>query len=196
MLRYLVTHRLKALLERVKHSPLLPALVGILAAVSSLSMSLPWETIVIPTILLVPQRWIGIWLSSTLGGSAGGAVLAYLFHAIGWSTLHAHFPQIATSHEWQNIAHWVEQYGFWALAAVAMLPLPETPAIIVASLSHQPVASLFLALLIGKFVKYGLIAWLVAAFPRRFHEHLYGQDLPQAAIAQLKISGDAGPQPG
>jgi hypothetical protein len=57
----------------------------------------------------------------------------------------------------------------WTLLIVAASPLPQTPALIFTAVSRLPPAEVFLALFIGKSLKYGVYAWLAATFPDYFH---------------------------
>src|SRR6516165_6511441 len=62
-------------------------------------------------------------------------------------------------------------YGTWALLGFAAAPLPQTPALIFTAVSRLPVSEVFLALFLGKLLKYGVYGWLAAEFPSWF-QHL------------------------
>jgi membrane protein YqaA with SNARE-associated domain len=67
---------------------------------------------------------------------------------------------------------WTVEYGVIALFAIAALPLPQTPALIFFAITEPPVAQIFLAVLLGKMIKYFLLAMLAALFPARFRAFL------------------------
>ena len=74
----------------------------------------------------------------------------------------------AKSIAWQRVIAWTVEYGVIALFAIAALPLPQTPALIFFAITEPPVAQIFLAVLLGKMIKYFLLAMLAALFPARF----------------------------
>jgi membrane protein YqaA with SNARE-associated domain len=92
------------------------------------------------------------------------------FYHLGWAQVYALFPDFATSPTWQRVTQWVSDYGVVALAWIAALPLPQTPALLLCGISKLSLTGVFFAMLIGKLAKYGVVAWLAAYFPKRFAE--------------------------
>ena len=79
-----------------------------------------------------------------------------------------------------------------ASAALAAQPLPQTPALIFTAVSRLPPAEVFLALLIGKSLKYGTYAWLAVRFPGWFH-HIVAASLPvDSTIPHTRLSHNKG----
>jgi len=58
-----------------------------------------------------------------------------------------------------------------ALLITAASPFAQTPGLIFAAVSNLPIPEVFLALLFGKLLKYGLYAWAASTFPSWF-QHL------------------------
>lgn len=156
-----------------------PLLVGAIALISTISMTIPFASILIIAVLLRRDRWKEIVLVSSLGSATGGLILYLAFHYLGWSSIAAYYPDLPQSKAWADAARWVSAYGTWAVLGFAASPLPQTPALIFTAVSRLPISEVFLALFIGKLLKYGVYGWLAVEFPswfRRFapmgeHKH-------------------------
>ncbi|RCS58296.1 hypothetical protein [Parvibium lacunae] len=59
----------------------------------------------------------------------------------------------------------MQQHGLWVLALIAASPLPHTPALLMVALNEPNFIDILLAMWLGKALKYGGVAWLVAKFP-------------------------------
>ena len=126
----------------------------------------------VPAVLLAPKHWRSIALQAAFGSALGATLLVLLFHHLGWVQLHAQFPAMLESTGWQRVIAWTVEYGVIALFAIAALPLPQTPALIFFAITEPPVAQIFLAVFLGKLIKYFLLAMLAALFPARFRAFL------------------------
>ena len=157
--------RLVGTLRVRAHGPMYAPFVGLLAFLVTLSMSIPFGSLLAVSVLLAPRRWRLIVLCSSLGSAAGGMVLYLVFHHLGWTQLVAQYPEIARTAIWGNTSRWLAAYGVVALFAVAATPIPQTPAVLFAAISRFPAGEVLLALFLGKLLKYGLYGWLASAFP-------------------------------
>jgi membrane protein YqaA with SNARE-associated domain len=151
-----------------------PLLVGTIALLLTVSMTIPFASILIAAVLLRPARWKAIAAVSSLGSAAGGLIIYLFFHHLGWAYVIDSYPDLLQSKAWIDATRWVSAYGIWALLVVAASPLPQTPALIFTAVSRLPPIEVFLALLLGKLLKYGAYAWLAATFPRWFRGTLAG----------------------
>ncbi|HMF24401.1 MAG TPA: VTT domain-containing protein [Pseudolabrys sp.] len=156
-------------LRRAIHRPLAyPLVVGVVALILTVSMTIPFASILIVAVLLRRDQWKEIVLVSSLGSATGGLILYLAFHYLGWSQIAAYYPDLPQSKAWADAARWVSAYGTWALLGFAAAPLPQTPALIFTAVSRLPVSEVFLALFLGKLLKYGVYGWLAAEFPSWF----------------------------
>ncbi len=144
------------------------SLCCLLAAVSAVTGSFPATAVVVPATLLVPRHWRRIVAVCAFGSACGATLLAAMFHHLGWHQVYARFPEMNTHPAWQETVRWVSDYGAWALLGIAATPLPQTPALAFFAIARQDYQDLFLAILAGKALKYGVLAWLVSRFPERF----------------------------
>jgi membrane protein YqaA with SNARE-associated domain len=147
-----------------------PLFVAGIALLLTLSMSIPFSSILILAVLLRRDRWKEIALLSSIASATGGLVLYIVFHHLGWPYLIEAYPDLVQSKAWIDATRWVTAYGTWALLVVAASPLPQTPALIFTAVSSLPPVEVFTALLLGKLVKYGAYAWLAATFPDWFEQ--------------------------
>ena len=145
-----------------------PLVLALIAWVSTTTFAFPFAIVLIPAVLLAPQRWLVIGLLSGLASGLGGAMLVELFHFMGRELVIARFPQLVESVSWQLASDWLQDYGLIVLAIVAGSPIPQTPVIFLYSLTSPSTLGVLLAVGIGKTVKYVFLAWLTARFPARF----------------------------
>lgn len=159
-------------LQRAAGRPWLPALVGVLACALTATMTVPVTSALIPAVLLSPRRWRAIALQAACGSALGATFLVWLFHDLGWEQLRLLHPGLLEAPGWQRVVDWMGEYGIVALFAVAALPLPQTPALVFCAIAALPAAHVFLAILGGKILKYGVVAALAAQFPARFRVYV------------------------
>lgn len=167
MLRGALESGLMRTLLRRADSPAFPAVVGAVAVAATLSMSVPFATLLVAAVLMARRRWSAIAVGASLGAALGAAVLYLVFHHLGWARLFAAYPDVVRSSAWSDATHWLSAYGVVALLVIAATPLPLTPALMFAGISRLPIVEVVLALWIGKLAKYLVYAWLASRFPER-----------------------------
>jgi membrane protein YqaA with SNARE-associated domain len=170
MVLHVVQAKILIALAGVTAKRMYPFVVGGVAFVLTMSMAMPFVPVLIATVLARRDRWIAIVLLSSLGSAAGGLVLYLIFHHLGWNQIIAWYPDLVQSQAWSDATRWVSAYGTSALLIVAASPFPQTPALIFAAVSRLSIPQVFLALLLGKLLKYGMYAWLAAKFPSWFRD--------------------------
>ena len=152
-------------LTRRADQPAFPLIVALIAVAATLSMSVPFASLLVGAVLMAPRRWKPIAVWSSLGAALGGGLLYLAFHHLGWARLYDAYPDVVRSKAWSDATRWLTTYGVATLLLIAALPLPLTPALMFAAVSRLPVAEVLLALWLGKLVKYMAYAWLTATFP-------------------------------
>jgi membrane protein YqaA with SNARE-associated domain len=157
---------MRTLLRRAD-SRAFPVVVGAVAVAATLSMSVPFATLLVAAVLMAPRRWGAIAVWASLGAALGAALLYLAFHHLGWARLFAAYPDVVRSSAWADATRWLSVYGVTALLVIAATPLPLTPALMFAGISRLPIAEVVLALWIGKLAKYLVYAWLASRFPER-----------------------------
>jgi membrane protein YqaA with SNARE-associated domain len=144
-----------------------------LALICSL-FAFPVIPIILSACMLAPRRWRAVAFSITLGCALGATILVTLFHFYGWALVYKYFPEFLNHPAWQGLIQWVSKYGVMGLLVISASPLPEMPALIILSTSKPDIIPIFLAVLAGKMIKYGFIAWVGSHFPDQFMNGLSG----------------------
>lgn len=170
--------RIEGLLQRlIRHAAEGHSLLLVCMALSfggTLSATYPATAVVVPAALLAPHRWRRIAIMSALGSALAAALLVIAFHNLGWEYVYERFPQLATNATWHRVMGWTADYGAAALFLIAASPLPQTPALIFFGIARHDILSVFVAMLAGKLIKYGVFAWLATRFPERFSNGIGG----------------------
>jgi membrane protein YqaA with SNARE-associated domain len=148
-------------------------MTGIMALLITVSMTIPFASILVGAVLLRSDRWKQIVVIASVGSATGGVILYWIFYHLGWSQIIVAYPDLIRSQVWSDATRWVSTYGAWALLGVAASPLPQTPALIFTAVLPLPATHVFLALFIGKLIKYGIYGWLAANFPHWFDHFIH-----------------------
>lgn len=141
--------------------------VGAVAVAATLSMSVPFATLLVAVVLMAWRRWNMIAVGASVGAALGATLLCLVFHHLGWARLFTSYPDVVRSSAWSDATRWLSAYGVVALLVIAATPLPLTPALMLAGISRLPIAEVLLALWFGKLAKYLVYAWLASRFPER-----------------------------
>lgn len=165
MFRIGLETRFIAALTRRADQPAFPLVVAGVAVAATLSMTVPFASLLVGGVLMAPRRWKSIALCSSVGAALGAALLCFAFHHLGWARLFDVYPDVVRSRAWSDATRWLTDFGVVSLLLIAALPLPLTPALMFAAISSLPVAEVLLALWLGKLLKYLAYAWLASAFP-------------------------------
>ena len=89
-----------------------------------------------------------------------------------------YFPGLEHSGKWIRAEKWVQAYGAWGLAAIAALPLPQLPPLLILTLAKTPTSLIGLAILAGKLVKYGFYVLSVRLILTAIHKGLHRPQQP------------------
>lgn len=142
------------LLLRIRHSPAYPLGVGVLAVISAGTSLYPFGPVIVAATVFAPGRWRAIVVAAALGATLGATGLTLTVRGLGLELAEAWFPAVRDSGLGERSAYWLARHGGLALGAIAALPVPQLPAIVLAGLSDMHPGTVALALLLGKLVKY------------------------------------------
>lgn len=143
-----------------------PYLIGLLVAVDSFILIVPTDAMTVSAVMLEPKKWIRYAMLVAISSSIGAILLAVMVDFYGMDFIHAVFPGLDQTRMWQWTDEFMGSYGLLVVFAIAVTPLTQPPSIILAALSHMPLAYIFLAILLGRSIKYLLIAWISTHAPR------------------------------
>ncbi|CAO1665329.1 SNARE associated protein [Halomonas sp. NYA30] len=161
------TKRTKQWFERINGSKNMLWLLGTLSFLETIILPIPLELVLIPLMAANKHR---IWLLATV--TTAGCLIASL---VGYGVGMLLFQSIGTwfiefmgmEQSYQSFQTFFDQYGFAAILAIGILPIPFQVAMITAGLSGYPVLLFTLAALIARGLRYFGLAWLVHRFGSR-----------------------------
>jgi membrane protein YqaA with SNARE-associated domain len=170
--------------------PWFPPLAGFLAFAATLSFTVPVVPVLCTLVAINRRRWLWLALWAVLGSAAAGALFTHLLGHFGTAFLAEKLPQLVVSKHWHLLVKWVSSYGFISLAAIAVSPIAQTPALILAALLGMPWFEVFASLALGKGVKYTLMAALTAKTAGQVIEYYEREEV---AISVKRKSWTEGP---
>ena len=163
-------------LYRIRRSPYYPLLVGALAFISAATGLYPFGPVIVAATVFAPPRWRGIYAASVLGAALGGMVSATVIQHAGVGFVDRFFPGIREHELWAQVTYWIDLHGGLSLAAIAALPVPQTPVLVVSALAGLHPATIALALFAGKLVKDGIYILGAMAVLRVIHSVAAGDE--------------------
>lgn len=152
---------LQTFIDRVWYGPL----IGLLALVDNIILVIPNDGILISSSMLVPKKWLRFALFISIGSTIGAVVLAAMVEWYGVPFLQDYFPQIANSRSFQITEAFFNDYGLWVVFFVAIMPLIQQPAVVLAALAETPLWQLAVVVFIGRVVKFLLMSWVASHAP-------------------------------
>lgn len=138
---------------------------GLLAALDLFILVIPTEGFLVSSILLQPKRWARTLIWFTFGSAIGAAVLAHVSHLYGPEFVHWVLGDAFQTPLWQKLERFLGHYGGIALTVISLGPLPQQPAVAFCGLAQMPTFTVFLAVLIGRGLKYGIFLILALRAP-------------------------------
>ena len=125
----------------------------------------PNEAFLVLAVLPRPKKWFDVSALFAFASALGATALAALISFFGQPVILYFFPELLHSQTWQNSIHWMQVNGAWGLSLVALSPFPQHGAVAILGLAHSPLAIIFLSVFMGRFLKYGLVAWCAVHSP-------------------------------
>ncbi len=148
--------RLPSYTEKVWFAPL----VALLAFLDFFIFIVPLDPIVVGAFLAAPKRRFRVAWMTALGSTLGAVGFALLIRHQGMDFLNSFAPGILENDWARTLGHWIQDYGFWALAGSAAVPIYQHPAVALAALSPLPMIWIFWGMLLGRAIKFSAYALL------------------------------------
>ena len=143
-------------------------LVGVGAAVDAFIFLIPIEALLIPSILIKPKRWWSSALWVAFGSALGAMILSYVVSIHGETYVAHLFPRLYQSPKWGQSVDLMRRHGIWALAGIAVSPIPQQPAVAFSGLVRTPLLGVLFAIFIGRAIKYLVVCGIASRAPRLF----------------------------
>jgi hypothetical protein len=126
---------------------------------------LPTQTLLIATTLLHPGRWRWVAFWFVVGGVAGGTALAAVIGSWGPELAGRLFGEAMTGENWLRLQAIIQDHGAWALLALTAFPWPMRSGVAICALAGVPLFQIALALIAGRTIAFGGLAFLVSRSP-------------------------------
>ncbi len=170
--------------------PHAPWYLGGVSFAESSFFPIPPDVMLAPMALANPKRWWWLALITTLASVAGG-VAGYL---IGYFALDAILPWLQESRYWpayQTAVDWFGKWGFWAVFVAGFSPIPYKVFTIAAGALSMALLPFVLASIIGRGLRFFLVAGLMAWGGAKMEEalHRYIDRLGWATVALVVLGG-------
>lgn len=140
--------------------PWFPFAMALIALADYFIFVVPLDAMVVASVVAARKRWISISVWTSLGSTIGAALFALLIQGYGAEFLHSWAPHLLEDSFAQTITHWLQNYGFWALIVIAMMPIHQHPTVAIAALAKVPVLTIFITMFLGRQFKYCIYTWL------------------------------------
>lgn len=160
--------KLQIWLERANRGHHLLGIATLLSFFGTLTAAYPVTVVIVTAVMLAPRRWLRLSLGCATGSALSGAAIVGIAHMLGYNQIQSWFPEMISPETWNEASRWVDDYGIWAIFGVGASPLPQMPLLIFYGIVDDRIVEAFFALLGGKILKYGVIAWITQHFPERF----------------------------
>jgi len=175
--------RYVAVLQKFTDRYWYPPFIGLLAALDNVLIIIPNDGILISSSMLTPKRWFTLALNVAIGSTIGALMLASFIEILGLPWIFGMYPGIELSKTWQVTHDFFHEYGMIVIFIVAITPIMQQPAVILASLAETPLLKLGLVIFTGRFIKFLIMAYVGSHAPRLL-EKMWGVkgELDEAGI--------------
>jgi membrane protein YqaA with SNARE-associated domain len=144
-----------------------PVFIGMLAFFYHFFPLVPLDTLFVTSTLLIPKRWVSIWMATVVGFTGGAVAFAAVLQHYGLKILEKVMPNIIHDRIWNLSEGWIHQYGAFALGALSLVPGAFHPLLALSAL--EPMSLLLIALCVfsGRLIKYGAYGFVCVYFPSK-----------------------------
>lgn len=140
-------------------------LAAILCAADAFLFVMPPSLFLVAAVLGRPNRWILSTLIILIGSALGSVALAAVISHYGLPALTSFFPNVYNSPAWNTAETLIHDYSFWGLTLITLSPLPQQTGAVVAGFSQVPLTSVFLAVCVGRGLRYLFVSALARFAP-------------------------------
>ena len=140
----------------------LPAVVGLLSFINTFTIVLsgPLSILYISAVLGKRSRWLLTAFLNALGATAGVALLVFMARRHGTDWIRDAFPSIFAGEIMTRTEGLMEQYGVGGSILISAMPIVLHPLVFVGIMSDMSSMSIVASVLLGRTIKYSIMAWL------------------------------------
>jgi hypothetical protein len=122
----------------------------VLALISAGTALYPFGPVPVAAVVIAPERWRSTYFAACLGAATGATLLALTIQSVGGHLVAEYFPRLEHSDQWTRAEQWIEIHGAVALAAIAAMPVPQMPPLLILALANTHPLLIGLAIVVGK----------------------------------------------
>ena len=123
---------------------------------------LPNQLLLIALAFLQRTRWLGLAVTFAAASALGALAIALIVQGIGGGVANWLTANVEAA---GTVFDLIETHGTWALALLAFLPTPPRTGVLLCALAGLPPLQIGGAVLAGRLVAAGAIAWIAANSP-------------------------------
>ncbi len=165
----------KGLYRRVRflaRHPKAPFGLALLSFAEASLFPVPPDAMLVPLVLARPYRARRYAATATLSSAVGG-LFGYLLGLLLIGLLLPWIERLGELEAYETARGWFERWGFWAVLIAGFTPIPYKLFTIAAGATGMPLLPFFLAALLGRAMRFFLVAELVRWQGRRIERFVY-----------------------
>jgi len=164
-----------------------PWLLFAVAFADSSFLPIPPDLLLVPMVMMRPQRIWSLLAICTVGSTLGAAV-GYLIGHLLWTAIGAPIVEFYGHMDgYLAFRHLVEEWGPWLIIGKALTPIPFKIAAIAAGAADMNPAIFMLASFAGRSMHFAMLAVLLFFFGARMLELVARYERPLAVISVLAL---------
>ncbi|MBW8312884.1 MAG: DedA family protein [Rhizobium sp.] len=151
--------------------PHAPWYLGVLSTIESIFFPVPPDVMLAPMAMARPQAWWRYALLTTVASVLGGLI----GYALGYFAIEAVMPWIERAGHagtYANVQDQFVKYGVWIMFVAAFTPIPFKVFTVAGGAAAMPLLPFALASLVGRGIRFFLVAGLIAWGGPRVEPHL------------------------
>jgi membrane protein YqaA with SNARE-associated domain len=164
-------------------------LLAAVAFADSSFLPIPPDLLLVPMILIRPERTLWLLVVCTLGSSLGAAAGYLIGHEL-WSAIGTPMVQFYGYADgfaaYQRLVH---DWGFWFIIGKAFTPIPFMIATIAAGVAAMPPASFMIAVLLARGLHFAVFGTLLVLYGGKVLALVARYERPFAVISVLVVIG-------
>ena len=149
-----------------------PYYLGAVSFAEASFFPIPPDVMLAPMVMAQPSRWWRLaWFTtafSILGGLFGYAIGYFAFELAGEPIIAA----LGLEQPYQQAVSWFDHYGIWIILLAGFTPIPYKLFTIAAGVSMMPLIPFIGASILGRSVRFFLVAFLIKMFGPKVEKHL------------------------
>jgi membrane protein YqaA with SNARE-associated domain len=126
------------------------------------------DLLLVPMLLLRPDRWLVLSAVSVVASSVGGLV-GYGIGHLAWAAVGQTLVDMyGQAEHFQRYRHMVEQWGLWIIIAKSFTPIPYKFIAIAAGVASMNLLTFTLATVIGRTLHFAIVTALAVLWGQQF----------------------------